>query len=108
LPQAEGVSGAALLWSAVRHSSGNPGQSPSVSWTSRSPAVADVFGSGDTATVTGDAVGSATIVATSGTLADSITIQVTGAPSSVATVAVQPASANLAVGDTLTFSAVLR
>jgi uncharacterized protein YjdB len=41
-------------------------------------------------------------------LADSITIQVTGAPASVASVTVQPASATLAVGDTLSFSAVLR
>jgi len=107
-PTTVGVGGSIVLFAAVGDNSGNPVQNPSVSWTSRSPAVADVFGSGDTATVTGHAVGSATIVATSGTLADSITIQVTGAPSSVATVAVQPASANLAVGDTLTFSAVLR
>ncbi len=71
-------------------------------------AVADVFGSGDTATVPGHGVGSATIVATSGTLADSITIQVTGTPTSVASVVVQPASASIAVGDTMSFSVVLR
>jgi uncharacterized protein YjdB len=107
-PTTVGVGGSIVLFAAVGDNSGNPVPNPSVSWTSRSPAVADVAGAGDTARVTGNAVGSATIVATSGTLADSITIQVTGAPASVASVTVQPASANLAVGDTLGFSAVLR
>src|SRR5207244_13597104 len=78
-PTTVGVGGSIVLFAAVGDNSGNPVQNPSVSWTSRSPAVADVFGSGDTATVTGHAVGSATIVATTGTLADAITIQVIGA-----------------------------
>jgi uncharacterized protein YjdB len=39
---------------------------------------------------------------------DSITIQVTGSPASVASVTVRPPSANLAVGDTLAFGVELR
>jgi len=107
-PTTVGIGGSITLFAAVGDNSGNPVPNPAVTWTSRNAAVADVFGSGDTATVTGHGVGSATIVATSGTLADSITIQVTGTPASVASVVVQPASASLAVGDTMSFSVVLR
>lgn len=107
-PTTVGIGGSISLFAAVGDNSGNPVPNPAVAWTSRNAAVADVFGSGDTATVTGHGVGSATIVATSGTLADSITIQVTGTPTSVASVVVQPASASLAVGDTMSFSVVLR
>jgi Domain of unknown function (DUF4382)/Carboxypeptidase regulatory-like domain/Bacterial Ig-like domain (group 2) len=107
-PTTVGVGGSIVLFAAVGDNNGNPVPNPSVSWTSRNPAVATVSGFGDTASVTGRQSGSATIVATSGSLSDSITIQVTGAPGSVASVAVQPSTASLAVGDTMSFSAVLR
>jgi uncharacterized protein YjdB len=103
-----GVGGSIVLFAAVGDNSGNPVLNPTVSWTSRNAAVADVAGFGDTAIVTGHQTGSATIVATSGSLSDSVTVQVTGSPASVASVTVQPASANLAVGDTLRFDATLR
>ena len=107
-PTTVGVGGSIVLFAAVGDNSGNPVPNPTVTWTSRDPAVANVMGFGDTATVTGRATGTTTIVVTSDTLRDSVTIQVTGTAASVASVMVQPASANLAVGDTLSFSAVLR
>jgi hypothetical protein len=116
-PTTLGVGGSITLFAAVGDNSGNPVSNPAVSWTSRDPTIASVFGLGDTATVSGHAPGSTTIFAMCdsavvgtqcGSLRDSITIQVTGAPASVASVTVQPASATLAVGDTLRFSAVLR
>ena len=107
-PTTVGIGGSITLFAAVGDNNGNPVPNPSVSWTSRVPAVADVLGIGDTASVTGRQSGSTTVVATSGSLSDSITVQVTGSPASVASVTVQPASATLAVGDSAGFTAVLR
>jgi uncharacterized protein DUF4382/Big-like domain-containing protein len=107
-PTSVGVGGRITLFAAVRDAGGAPVPNPSVSWTSSDPAVAEVMGIGDTASVTGRQPGFATIIATSDTLSDSRTIQVTGTPASVASVTVQPASASLAVGDTMAFSSVLR
>lgn len=107
-PATVGIGGSITLFAAVGDNNGQPVANPAVGWTSRTPAVADVLGSGDTARVTGHGVGSSTIVATSGTLADSITVQVTGSPTSVASVEVRPASATLTVGDTMSFGVTLR
>jgi uncharacterized protein DUF4382/carboxypeptidase family protein/Big-like domain-containing protein len=115
-PTTVGVGGSIVLFAAVGDNNGNPVPNPSVSWTSRNPAVATVSGFGDTATVVGHQPGSATIVAACDSLGagacgssrDSIAIQVTGTPASVATVEVRPASATLAVGDTRRFDATLR
>ncbi len=107
-PTSVGVGGRITLFAAVGDASGAPVPNPSVSWTSSDPAVAEVLGIGDTASVTGRQPGLATITAASDTLSDSLTIQVTGTPASVASVTVQPASASLAVGDTMAFTSVLR
>ena len=111
-PTTIGVGGSITLFAAVGDASGNPVSNPSVSWSSRNPAIADVLGIGDTASVMGRQPGSTTIVATCdptcGSVRDSVTIQVTGSPASVASVAVQPATATLAVGDTMSFSVVLQ
>ena len=89
---------------------GAPVSNPSVTWTSDSPAIASVSSSGtDTAAVTGNQEGFATIRATSGALSDAITIQVLGSPGApVASVTVQPATASLTVGDSVYFTAELR
>ncbi len=107
-PTSVGVGGRITLFAAVGGANGAPVPNPSVSWTSSDPAVAEVLGIGDTASVTGRQPGFATIIATSDTLSDSLTIQVTGTPASVATVTVQPASASLAVGDSASFTVFLR
>ena len=107
-PTSVGVGGRITLFAAVGDANGSPVSNPSVSWTSGDTAVASVLGIGDTASVTGRQVGFATITATSGSLRDSLTVQVAGTPASVANVTVQPATANLAVGDSVGFTAVLR
>ena len=109
-PTSVGIGGAILLQAAVGDATGTPVSNPSVTWTSDNPAIASVSSSGtDTASVTGQAEGFATITATSGALSDAITIQVLGSPGApVASVTVQPASANLAVGDSVYFYAELR
>jgi hypothetical protein len=109
-PTSVGIGGAILLRAAVGDASGAPVSNPSVTWTSDNPAIAAVSSSGtDTAAVTGHQVGFTTITATSGALNDAITIQVVGSPGApVATVTVQPASADLAIGDSVYFTAELR
>jgi hypothetical protein len=107
-PTSVGVGGSITLFVAVGDANGDPVPNPSVSWTSSNSAVADVLGIGDTASVTGREPGFTTITATSDTLRDSITIQVTGTAASVANVTVLPASASLSVGDTASFTVMLR
>ncbi|HEY6158462.1 MAG TPA: DUF4382 domain-containing protein [Gemmatimonadales bacterium] len=112
-----GVGGSITLFAAVGDAQGNLVSNPAVSWTSGDRSIAEVFGVGDTATVLGHQPGLATIVAACdasvvgtpcGSLRDSVTIQVSGTPSAVAAVEVRPASATLAVGDTMRFDATLR
>jgi len=109
-PTSVGIGGAILLQAAVGDATGAPVPNPSVTWTSDNPGIASVSSSGtDTAAVTGHQAGYATITATSGALSDAITIQVLGSPGApVASVTVQPASANLAVGDSVYFTAEVR
>ena len=114
-PSSVGVGGSIVLAVAVGDASGNPIQHPSVTWTSGDTSIARVFPVGvafDTiASVSGLQPGFATIFAASGGLADSIVIQVVGQTSSgsVATVAVLPESASVALTDTsFSFQAQLR
>src|SRR5881296_2226906 len=109
-PTSVGIGGAILLQAAVGDATGAPVSNPSVTWTSDNSAIASVSSSGtDTAAVTGNQAGFATIRATSGALSDAITIQVLGSPGApVASVTVQPATANLAVGDSVYFTAEVR
>jgi hypothetical protein len=116
-PTSVGVGGSITLFAAVGDAQGNLVSNPAVSWTSGDRSIVEVFGVRDTARVFGHQPGFATIVAACdsivvgarcGSLRDSITIQVTGTPASVATVEVRPASATLAVGDTMSFSVSLR
>ncbi len=109
-PTSVGIGGAILLQAAVGDATGAPVSNPSVTWTSDNPAIASVSSSGtDTAAVTGNQAGFATIRATTGALSDAITIQVLGSPGApVASVTVQPATASLTVGDSVYFTAELR
>lgn len=107
-PSAVGVGGSITLRAAVGDDAGEPVASPSVAWSSSDTTIAKVLGVGDTAAVTGRQVGVATITATSNGLSDSLTIEVVGEPQPVATVAVIPATATMAVNDSGGFRAELR
>ncbi len=109
-PTSVGVGGTIILTVAVGDASGHPVVNPVVTWTSDAPAIAEVASGADSVTVvTGHQAGFATITATSGKLSDAIAIQVLGSPGApVASVTVQPASANLAVGDSVYFTAEVR
>ena len=84
-------------------SAGNPLTGRTVTWTSSDPTVAPVSGSG---LVTGVAVGSVTITATSE--GKSGTASITVNPPPVATVTVSPASASIRVGSTVQLTATLK
>jgi len=109
-----GVGGRQYLRAAVGDANGDPVPNPSVTWTSSDTAVASVTGTGDTAVVTGRVAGLTTITAASGGLSDTVTVQVFGSPTEppgggpVATVAIEPDNATLAVGDTAAFYAFAR
>jgi len=109
-PTSVGVGGSIVLQAAVGDASGNPVSNPLVTWSSSDPAIAEVSSAGtDTARVLGRQPGTITVTASSGGLSDAVTIQVVGSPGTpVASVTVQPATANLAVGDSAYFSAELR
>jgi uncharacterized protein YjdB len=107
------VGGCVTLFAAVGDSNGNPLQHPSVTWASSDPSVAAISGGQDTVTVAGAGVcgvhaGVATIHATSGTLTDSLSLNVV-VLGSVTTVTIVPESATVTVGDTgVSLQAVLR
>ncbi|HEX9611692.1 MAG TPA: DUF4382 domain-containing protein [Gemmatimonadales bacterium] len=107
-PSSVGIGGTITLRAAVGDQSGNPVASPSVTWTSSDPGIAEVTGVRDTAGVYGRQAGFATITATSNGLSDAITVEVVGQPQPVATVTVILASATLAVGDSSGARAELR
>ena len=109
-PGSVGIGGSILLQASVGDVNGNPVSNPSVTWTSSDPTVAEVSSGGtDTASVTGRQAGTVTITASSGTLSNTKTVQVIGSPGPpVATVTVQPATADLVVGDSVYFTAQLR
>jgi hypothetical protein len=116
-PSSIGFGGTAELIAAVGDSNGIPEASPQVTWTSRNAAVAslllDSSSVGDSASIVlvlGSGVGSTWIVASSGTLKDSVPIQVINTPPSnpVASIELVPASMTLARGDSNYFTATLR
>lgn len=116
-PSSIGLGGAAELIAAVGDSNGVPEANPQVTWTSRNPAFAslafDSISVGDSASIVlvlGIGVGSTWIVASSGTLKDSVPIQVINTPPSnpVASIELAPASMTLAKGDSNYFAATLR
>jgi hypothetical protein len=106
-----------MLAAAVGDSNGIPEANPQVTWTSRNTAVATVLldssfvaDSLSKVQVLGTGVGSTWIVASSGTLQDSVTIQVSNTPPSnpVASIDLTPASMTIAKGDSNYFTATLR
>lgn len=116
-PSSVGFGGTIMLVAAVGDSNGIPIANPQVTWTSRNTTVAAVLlDSGFVADsfakvqVLGTGVGSAWIVASSGTLKDSVLIQVINTPPSnpVASIDLAPASMTLAKGDSNYFTATLR
>jgi hypothetical protein len=110
-----GIGGNTLLQAAINDSAGHPVNAV-VTWTSRSPTIAAFADTllGDTLQqnifVHGVQEGNAWIVATSGTMADSIVVQVVAQPNpnTVASVIVTPSTLNLAVGDSAYLHAELR
>lgn len=116
-PDTVGYGGTIVLLAAVGDSNGIPEQSPQVNWLSRDTSIALVLqDSGFTAdslsraTILGRGVGRAWIVATSGALQDSVSIEVVTVtpPTPVASITLVPASMTLAVGDSNYFTAQLR
>ena len=116
-PSSVGFGGTVMLVAAVGDSSGIPEANPQVTWTSRNTTVAAVLldssfvaDSLSKVQVLGASVGSTWIVASSGTLKDSLQIQVINTPPSnpVASVELSPASMTLVKGDSNYFTATLR
>ncbi len=116
-PDTVAYGGTIVLVAAVGDSIGIPEQSPQVNWLSRDTSIALVLQdsgfSADSlsrATILGRGVVRAWIVATSGVLQDSVSIQVVNvAPSNpVASVTIVPASRTIAVNDSGAFTAELR
>lgn len=116
-PDTVGVGGTIGLFAAVGDSNGIPVTNPLVAWLSRDTSIALVlqdsaYGADSLAfvKVLGRSAGSARIVATSGALKDSVSIQVvTVAPlNPVASITLVPASRTLAVNDSGNFVAELR
>jgi uncharacterized protein DUF4382/carboxypeptidase family protein len=112
-----GFGGTVTLAAAVADSSGVPISNPQVAWTSRNSAIAAVLfdssliaDSLSLVQVLGKGVGSTWIVAASGTLEDSVLIQVINTPPSnpVASIELAPPSMTLARGDSNFFTATLR
>src|SRR3989442_659108 len=91
------------LAATLKDASGNTLSGRAVSWSSATPSVASVSGSG---LVTGLAAGSAVITATSEGQSGTAAIAVTSVP--VATVAVTPASATIQVGQAQQLAATLK
>lgn len=111
-----GVSGPLFLYAVVLDSTGLV-LNPQVTWSSQDTSIAAVYADstpiGDTtstAVVVGRSEGTTWIRAVSGTLADSIAIQVVNVtpPVPVASVTITPTSLTIAVGDTGSLTAVLR
>ena len=91
------------LTAAVIGSNGQTLSGTAVAWTSETPAVATVMGSGTSATITAVAAGTATIRAAAGTVSGTATVTV--APPPVARVAVTLANRSLLRGDSATATA---
>lgn len=118
-PDSVGVYGAIILHASVGDSNGVPEANPNVTWFTRDPSIAlvspdtpSVADSLGNAIVGGVSVGTTWIVATSGPLADSLSIKVISPappPPGVATVTIAPPSLpNLVVNDSVYLVATLR
>ena len=116
-PLTVGVGGTIVLHAAVGDSNGHPEASPQVSWFSRDTSIVLVLQDSTyiadslaNAFVLGRGLGAAWIVAASGTLRDSVQVQVISTPpnNSVATIMLAPPSMTLAKGDSNYFSATLK
>ncbi len=94
------VGGTAQLTATLKDSAGNPLAGRSITWASSNPVAATVNGSG---LVTGAAVGTATITATSEGKSGTATVAVSLVP--VASVTVSPATASILVGGTVQLTA---
>ena len=118
-PDSVGTYGSVLLHASVGDSSGHPIANPNVTWFSRDDTIATV--APDTPSVAdslsnaivggGPNPGTTWIVATSGTLMDSLLMHVIAPgppPAGVASVTLSPASLNIAVNDSVYFLATLR
>jgi hypothetical protein len=79
-----------------------------VTWEHSDPDVARLDGGGSTVELAGLAVGTTLVVATAGDLADSVLVTVGDSDVPVASVAIAPSTATLAVGDSAGFQAVLK
>jgi len=118
-PDSVGTYGSVLLHASVGDSSGHPIANPNVTWFTRDPAIATV--APDTPSVAdslsnaivggGVSAGTTWIVATSGTLMDSILMHVIAPgppPAGIASVTLSPPSLNIAVNDSVYFVATLK
>jgi hypothetical protein len=102
------VGGSIGLTAVVVDSQGQPVSNPTVAWRTDTGAVISLTASNDSAVVTGLAAGMGRVIATSGAVADTATITVLGSALPVETVAVEPATRTLAIGDSVYFTAVLK
>lgn len=116
-PSVVGFGGNVTLAAAVTDSNSIPMPNPQVTWTSRNPSIAVVLqdssfiaDSLSETLVLGAGIGTTWIVATSGSLKDSLAIQVINTPPAVpvASITLSPASMTLAKGDSNSFTATLR
>jgi hypothetical protein len=97
------------LFAFVFNENGDSVFGTAVTWQQPDPGVARLDGSGSAIQLTGLAAGSTSVIATAGDLMDSIVVTVGGAAgAAVASVEVAPATATIAVGDSVGFQAVLR
>jgi hypothetical protein len=116
-PSVVGFGGNVTLAAAVTDSNSIPLPNPQVTWTSRNTSIAVVLqdssfiaDSLSETLVLGAGIGTTWIVATSGSLKDSLAIQVINTPPAnpVASITLTPASMTLAKGDSNYFTATLR
>ncbi|HEY2824060.1 MAG TPA: DUF4382 domain-containing protein [Gemmatimonadales bacterium] len=105
------------IYALVRDASGDSVLNPSVTWQSRNTGLATVSGTGQIATVTGVALGNTWIVATSGTVTDSMVLAVRAdsttdststAGNPVQSVTITPGSQTVNVGDSVSAFATLK
>jgi hypothetical protein len=107
-PRQVAVGQAIYLYAFLFNESGDSVFGAPVTWANSNSTVAQMDGSGEGVKLTGLAVGTTSVVATSGDLMDSIVVTVGDLNAPVASVEVLPSSLTLAVGDSTGFQAILR
>jgi hypothetical protein len=95
------------LWAFVFNEEGDSVFGTAVTWQVSDPGVARIDGSGSMVQLTGLEPGVTSVMAVSGDLRDSVLVTVGGTGAAVAAVQVSPATATIAVGDSVGFQAVL-